>query len=52
MLGEDNGKLDRVPVIANFMEKGGGEKTEIGWGFPAENFRVKQTVQLKSKRES
>lgn len=46
VVGENNGELDNVPVIANFMEKGGEDKTKIGCDFSAENFRVKQTVQL------
>lgn len=46
MLKEDNGKVDSVLIIANFVEKGGGDKSEIEWGFSVENFRVKQTVQL------
>lgn len=52
VLKEGNGKVDSVLIITNFVEKGGGDKTEIGWGFSVENFRVKQTVQLKSKRGS
>lgn len=46
MFKEDNGKVDSVLIITNFVEKGGGDKTEIGCGFSVENFRVKQTVQL------
>lgn len=46
VLKEDNGKVDSVLIITNFVEKGGGNKTEIGCGFSVENFRVKQTVQL------
>lgn len=31
VLREDIRKLDEVPVITNLMEKGGGDKIEIGW---------------------
>ena len=41
MLGEDNGELDCVPVTANVMEKGGGDKTEIGCVFFSRKFQSK-----------